>query len=352
MPSAYLAQDQFVLFDKINLVAERFLSFRLASFSRSAVTLAPVMMPGDFVRIPSFAFNMAAQQEGEKSFEAMAMMPAVAISARATFNIGGRIANFVWDKAKSAWKEENNSPLTMAVESDRLTQESISMLFNIPDKETDATDDDPDKDLQKKKWVTQGIARLEKQNLELKQRTDEQGRLIIHLNKAIGQTPRQQRPQTDDHGQEGKGEDLLYTRHDFWPPGGMNGRDALQVPDQRPQTTLLAHDHDREHEIQNVVKVYANHVREFEVKGEIVIINNINVVNKVLVHDWGKRLREELGRSNTNVRITKAEALQDVRMAGRVENCATLTNRIVHSMQSFQSSSPSEQSVYVGMLAG
>ena len=128
----------------------------------------------------------------------------------------------------------------------------------------------------------------------------------------------------------------------------MKGSDVVQVPDQPLQTTLLANDHDREYEIQNAVKLYANHIRELEAKGEIVIINNTNVVNNVLVHDWGKILREQLGWGNTNVQITKAKAPQDVRMAETTDKCVTVTNTFAHSMSSLQSSSPSEQSVFGG----
>ena len=131
-----LAQDQSVLVDKTHMVAERFLSLRLPSFSSTPSPFASRTMEHLFVR------NFQVAGEEEKSFEAMAMMAAAALTACATFNIGGTIVNFVWDKAKRAWKQEKNSPLTMAVENYALTQDSISMPTS-PSKET--TDEDADK---------------------------------------------------------------------------------------------------------------------------------------------------------------------------------------------------------------
>ena len=135
------------------------------------------------------------------------------------------------------------------------------------------------------------------------------------MNKANGPTTtQQQRPHDDDYSGEGKGEDLLFTKHDPWPPGGMKEGHAVQVPDRQQPTALLANDDDREYDIQKAVTLYAAQVRELEAKGETVEINNTNVVNNVLVHDWGKRLREQLGWSNTNVLTTHITKLRHYKM--------------------------------------
>ena len=49
----------------------------------------------DFIGTPSYVANVAQQVENERNFETMAMMAGAAVTARATFNMGGRIVNFV-----------------------------------------------------------------------------------------------------------------------------------------------------------------------------------------------------------------------------------------------------------------
>ena len=97
----------------------------------------------------------------------------------------------------------------------------------------------------------------------------------------------------------------------------------------------------------DAVKIYADHVRELEGKNEQVVIGNTHVVDNVLVHNWGQLVRDELGVTNIGSFTTKAKTLQDVKMAGRHDNCVIPQERIRHTAPSPQSSSPSF-SVYGG----
>ena len=77
-------------------------------------------------------------------------------------------------------------------------------------------------------------------------------------------------------------------------------------------------------------------------------INNTNVVDNVLVHNWGQLVREEFGIQTVDVQINKVKTLQDVKMAGRYDNCVIPQDKIRHAAPSPQSSSPSNYSVYGG----
>ena len=98
------------------------------------------------------------------------------------------------------------------------------------------------------------------------------------------------------------------------------------------------------------MKIFADHVRELEGKNEQVVIGNTHVVDNVLVHNWEKLVREELGVFEANAHITKAKTLQDVQMVGQYDNCVTLKDKIRPGMPSTQSSSPSNNSMYGGDL--
>ena len=163
------------------------------------------------------------------------------------------------------------------------------------------------------------IARLEQQNIDLKKQNDAQGRLLIAYSHEKQNKEKQEVAKTKDDKQTNKGEDLLYTKCDPWPAGGMQNKDALLVPGHpkpQPQIALQVHDHDRNRLIADVVVLYASHVRELEAKGETVIVSNTNRVDKVLVHDWGAGVMAEFGRDTINIQITKAKTLEDVRWLG------------------------------------
>ena len=358
-PNSGLAQVLNVLVDKTYMVAEHCLSLRLPSFSANPVSRASQAM--DFT--PNFVMNMAQKEANERSFETMAMMAGAAITAKATFNMGGRVVNFVWDKARNIWKEEQQTPLSMAVETYNMSS-SVSLLTSpipTPDKKADAQED-RDKQIQQLSWVEKEIARLEQQNLDLKnekldlkKKNEAQGQIILAFHEEKQATPKQLR-QPDAQQDNNKGEDPLYTTNDPWPAGGMKADDHGRPPQQH--NALQVHDHqqvddnllvqDRDRRIQNAVKMYAQHVRELETKCEKVIINNINVVDNLLVHNWGQMVRAELSASEVYTGNTKVQTLQDVRLAGREYDYITRTQKIRQSITSPSNSSPGNTSTYGG----
>ena len=149
-----------------------------------------------------------------------------------------------------------------------------------------------------------------------------------------------------------KGEDVLLTRNDPWPTDSNRKIGALQANDrdQQVQEVGVLQANDRDRQIRMVVKLHAEHVRELKAKGEIVNISNTNVVNNVLVHNWGRVLREELGENTINVQNAEIRALQDVRVAGKVDNCLTPTDKIRYNVPFTQSSSPSDKSTFGGNI--
>lgn len=146
IPNSGLAQVLNVLDDKTYMVAERCLSLRLPSFSATPVSRASQAMEYTF----NFVMTAEGIAENERKFETMAMMAGAAITARATFNMGGRMVNFVWDKAKSIWREEQPTPLSVAVETYQMSS-NVSRLTSpnaTPDKDKVDTQEERDKEIQ------------------------------------------------------------------------------------------------------------------------------------------------------------------------------------------------------------
>lgn len=75
--------------------------------------------------------------------------------------------------------------------------------------------------------------------------------------------------------------------------------------------------------ITNAAKTFVNDMRDTEVKGGVVHINDINVIDNVLAHSWGRLLREERGRATAKSPIIKVKTLEDVRAVGEADVCIT-----------------------------
>ena len=131
-----------------------------------------------------------------------------------------------------------------------------------------------------------------------------QGKLIVVLNDA----QKQALPiaQLDNK----KEENLTCTTRDSWAASLGKGIGVLQVPD-------------REQKIKKAAKVPAEHVKQLEVCGEEVAINNTNVVDNVLLHNWGQLWPEEFGQTATDDHDAKAKTLADARLVGRSNNYNT-----------------------------
>ena len=171
-----------------------------------------------------------------------------------------------------------------------------------------------------------------------------------------------QQPPTIAQLDKEKGEDKFCISHDPWPAGGMtmHNHDQLQPQPQHNVLQVLEHDHrrlqnnddlsapGREQRIQSAVKIFADHVREFEGKNEQVVIGSTHVVDNVLVQHWEKLVREGFGVISTNVFTIKVKPLQDVKMVGQYDNCVTLKDKNRPGIPSTQSNSPSNDSVYGG----
>ena len=188
--------------------------------------------------------NMEQKAENEKSFETMMMMAGAAIIARATFNMGGRIVNLVFDKAKRMWYEEKPTPPSFAVETYNMSS-SVSLLTSptgTPDKDKESVQEARDKEMQQQSWVEKEIARLEQQNIDLKQKSEAQGQFILAYSKEK-QAGAQLQPTTAQRGKE-TGEDKLYTSNDPWPPGGLKSYNHDNLQPQRQYNGLQVHDHD------------------------------------------------------------------------------------------------------------
>ena len=216
------------------------------------------------------------------------MMVGAAMTAKVTFNIGGRIVHYVYDKVKSAWTREDTIGIVAPLETYNMSN-SVSLLISpveSPDqsKQTDDAREQP--------WVAKEIERLERQNLDLKKRNDEQGRLIVRLAKPVEaaittilpQPPITERPPTTQlttiaQKDDGQKEYLLYSKFDPRPMGGARGGNANNLGVQP--------DNDRTDQIDKVVKTFAAQIRDMESKGQSITINQSNVANNILVHNWG-----------------------------------------------------------------
>ena len=184
----YLAQEQFVSVGKSYMVAERFSEFPFAIvFPNHSAYFAEAMSGAEFIGTPAFAQNMAAHAATEQFVDTLAMMVVVALAARLTFNIGGRVLNYFCDKAKQAWKEDKPSFDD--------TVEAYNIFANVslqptpvgtPDRQDKAAEDD----VQAPKWFSREIERFNRHNRQndmkihdLIQRNDERGRTIAAYNK-------------------------------------------------------------------------------------------------------------------------------------------------------------------------
>ena len=58
-------------------------------------------------------------------------------------------------------------------------------------------------------------------------------------------------------------------------------------------------------EITEALELFAEHVRKVEGQGEVVRISETNIVNKVIVHDWGRRFRSLLGKATIDKQTYK-----------------------------------------------
>ena len=169
-----LAQDLSVTVDKIHMVAERLLDLRSPIFSLPSQRRAQAM---EFT--PSYVHNVA-----EKNLETIAMMAGAAMTAKVTFNVGGKIICYIYDKARELWVEEKPKPRDYAVETFQLSG-TASLLESPATTEQQSAEKDPDAELQKPEFVAKGIKRLNKQNeqkddtiQDLKQRNEMQQRMI------------------------------------------------------------------------------------------------------------------------------------------------------------------------------
>ena len=203
----------------------------------------------DFGGTVAFMMSMAPKEANKRNFETMAMMVGAAITAKATFNMGGRVVSFVWDKARNIWKEEQQTPLSLAVETYNMSS-SVSLFTSLiptPDKNKADAEEDRDKEIQQLSWVEKEIARLEQQNLDLKnekldlkKKNEAQGQIILAFHKETQATPQQPR-QIDAQQDKSKGEYLCYTTNDPCPVGGMKADDHKRPPQQH--NALQVHDH-------------------------------------------------------------------------------------------------------------
>ena len=100
--------------------------------------------------------------------------------------------------------------------------------------------------------------------------------------------------------------------------------------------------------ITKTVKLFAKHIRETEAKGGMVNINETNVIDNVLVHTWGKLLREELGRTTERSPSSKIKTLEDVRVAGEDDVCITLKDRVRLNLSNPSTDSSHSESAYEG----
>ena len=82
--------------------------------------------------------------------------------------------------------------------------------------------------------------------------------------------------------------------------------------------------------ISKVIGVYVNHVKEIILRGGQVIIQEINVVNGHLVHNWGILVREELGGKTTveAQHTNRVKLLQDVRVVAKNKAYYTPTGKV------------------------
>lgn len=127
-----------------------------------------------FIGTFAFAQNVAAQAPNELSFEQVAMMAAMAATARVTMNVGGKLVNFVYGKVKKAWTEETkNSEFDEFVETYNLSQSVALQATRVRSPEKDAEEEEP------QKWVATEIEGFNGMISDLTQRNDEQGRKIV-----------------------------------------------------------------------------------------------------------------------------------------------------------------------------
>ena len=285
----------------------------------------------NFVGIPGYGPNQAQHEANVQSFERMALLAATALIARVTMNVGGKILCFVFDKVKKAWIEEQPKPLDYAVETFQLSGTASLLASPSPTEEISTVEKD-EENMQKDKFVAKEVERLNKQNeqkdeaiLDLKQRNEVQQRMIVAL-PHTPQSQQQPRPapppqptaQVDDNLPAEKAEDALLTKRDPWGVGAA-------------------------------VKKFADHIREEEAKGNTVYISDINIVNNNIVHNWGKLLREELGRADNQInQTTKVKTLQDVKMASNNDKYNIPKDKIKPTLVSPRTGSSSNDSIYGG----
>ena len=201
------------------------------------------------------------------------------------------------------------------------------------------------------------IEKLELNIGELSSQNVERGRMLAAFNQqrlaAQAATTEQQLTTTETQQQqqiieqimidtkqtENQKEDVLFTQDTAWPwTGGRKG-----VPTARQEVT-------QENAVIKAIQLYVNHIRDMEARGESVIINEINVVDNVLIHNWGKLLREELDTVDKVHTFQRAKTLQNVRMAGETNAYTTPTSKIRLCFDSPSTDSSSGNSIYGGSI--
>ena len=240
------------------------------------------------------------------------------------------------DKVKNGWVAEQTTPLDYAVETYQLSGTASLLTTPVPTEEQSAEKKDPDEHLQKENFVAKEIEKTERLNKlkddtiqDLKQRNETQQRMIVAL------TTPQQRPQPQ----------LLPQLQAQQQPPQTNAR-----VDNNNSTTTQVEDTLYEKkdpwEVGVAVKKFAEYVRAEEAKGNVVHINDTNVINHNLVHNWGKLLREELGRADHQA--TKAKALQDVRLTNHSDIYNTPKDKVRRTLVSPRTGSSQDSSAYGG----
>ena len=110
-----LAQALFVLVDKICMVAERLMDFRLP-FPPPTFLGVRITMSGAEYFIRGFEDNMAAQTAADEWVELAANFGAGAVTLKAVFHVGDQAINMIYDKAKRMWIKEDFNALVEAYE--------------------------------------------------------------------------------------------------------------------------------------------------------------------------------------------------------------------------------------------
>ena len=261
--------------------------------------------------LPNFEHNLAARAAMEQTVEDVVVLAAAAMTARVTFNMGGQVVNYVFDKVKKLWTKEPPPSFDDMVETYNLSN-TVSLMESPAGSPV---------------AVAQQIAKLEGQIKELTEKNATQQQMIALYNKerqALASTPQPQPPIAEKEA-DGKRE----------PPAEVGVKIALPDP---PTTTAKKTESEDEMYIKKgpwavskAIEVYVDYVKESMLKGVQVTMQDTNVINGQLVHNWGELVRRELGGKelqSTNTQVVKAKTLQDVRNVNTNGIYSTPTGKI------------------------